>query len=278
MRIGIQLPEVEREVRWPEYLAMAKAAEEVGFESVGIGDHLLYDGPERAPWEVWTLMSAVAAATERVRIGPLVACAGFPPPAVVAKMASTIDEISQGRFVLGLGSGWNRREFDAFGIPFDKRVSRFEEAFAIIGGLLRGERVTLDGTYHRADDAVLLPKPARRTPIMIGSNGKRMLSIALPHVQAWNTWWDDYHNDPEGLAKLIEEIGIPKTVSRSVCMLVQLDGMPVERRPEGMKAVEQSRFAEHIRELGEAGADEVIVVASPITERAIRTLGRLLPR
>jgi probable F420-dependent oxidoreductase len=276
MRIGIQLPEVEREVRWPEYLAMAKAAEEVGFESVWIGDHLLYEDPERAPWEVWTLMSAVAAATERVRIGPLVACAGFHPPAVLAKMASTIDEISGGRFVLGLGSGWNRREFDAFGIPYDKRVSRFEEAFAIIRRLLAGERVTLDGTFHKADDVVLLPKPARRTPLMIGSNGPRMLSIALPHVDAWNTWWDDYGNTPEGLAELIERIGIPKTVERSACMLAQLDGMPVERTTN-VPAVEQGRFAEHLEELREAGADEVIVVASPISERAIRTLGELLP-
>jgi alkanesulfonate monooxygenase SsuD/methylene tetrahydromethanopterin reductase-like flavin-dependent oxidoreductase (luciferase family) len=278
MKIGIQLPEVEREVRWPEYLAMAKAAEEVGFESVWIGDHLLYDEPERAPWEAWTLLSAVAAATSTVRLGPLVACAGFHPPAVLAKMASTIDEVSGGRFVLGIGSGWNRREFDAFGIPYDKKVSRFEEAFAIISGLLRGERVTLDGTFHSADDVVLLPKPARRTPIMIGSNGKRMLSIALPHAQAWNTWWDDYGNEPEGLAKLIEQIGIPKETTRSVCMLVQLDGETVERRPEGMHAVAPSRFAAHIQELGEAGADEVIVVASPITERSIRTLGELLPR
>src|SRR3954466_7598732 len=278
MKIGIQLPEVEREVRWPEYLAMAQAAEEVGFESLWLGDHLLYDGPERAPWESWTSLSALAAVTSTVRLGPLVARARLHPPGVMGKMASTIDEISQGRFVLGIGSGWNRREFDAFGIPYDRRVSRFEEAFAIIRGLLRGERVSLGGTYHSADDVVLLPKPARRTPIMIGSNGKRMLSIALPHVQAWNTWWDDYGNEPEGLAKLIEAIGIPSTVTRSACMLVQLDGLPVERRPEGMDAVEQSRFAEHIRELGEAGADEVIVVASPITERAIRTLGRLLPR
>ena len=278
MKIGIQLPEVEREVRWPEYLAMAKAAEEVGFESVWLGDHLIYDGPERAPWEAWTLLSALAAATSTVRLGPLVACAGFHPPAVLAKMASTIDEVSGGRFVLGIGSGWNRREFDAFGIPYDQRVSRFEEAFAIISGLLRGERVTLEGTFHKADDVVLLPTPARQTPIMIGSNGKRMLGIALPYAQAWNTWWDDYHNEPEGLAKLIEQIGIPKETTRSACMLVQLDGQPVERRPEGMDAVQQSRFAAHIAELGEAGADEVIVVASPITERSIRTLGEILPR
>ena len=143
MRVGIQLPEVERDVRWPEYLAMARAAEEVGFDSIWIGDHLLYDDPERGPWEAFTLLSALAAVTERVRLGPLVACAGFHAPGVLAKMAATIDEVSQGRFVLGLGAGWNRREFDAFGIPYDKRVSRFEEAFTIIRGLLAGERVTL---------------------------------------------------------------------------------------------------------------------------------------
>src|SRR3954463_1866533 len=153
MRIGIQLPEVEREVRWPEYLVMARAAEDAGFDSVWLRDHLLYDAPERAPWEAWTLLSALAAATSTVRLGPLVACAGFHPPAVLAKMASTVDEVSGGgfvlgnsggRFVLGIGSGWNRREFDAFGIPYDRRVSRFEEAFVIISGLLRGERVSLD--------------------------------------------------------------------------------------------------------------------------------------
>jgi probable F420-dependent oxidoreductase len=275
MRVGIQLPEVEREVRWPEYVAMAKAAEESGFESIWIGDHLLYDGPERAPWEAWTLLSALAAATSTVRLGPLVACAGFHPPAVLAKMAATIDEVSQGRFVLGIGSGWNRREFDAFGIPYDKRVSRFEEAFAIISGLLRSERVTFEGTYHRADDVVLLPKPARRTPIMIGSNGPRMLSIALPHADAWNTWWEDYGNTPEGLAKLIDQIGIPRETTRSACVLVALEGAG-ERDDKGVRPVEPARLSAHVAELREAGADEVIVVADPITERSIRTLGELL--
>jgi alkanesulfonate monooxygenase SsuD/methylene tetrahydromethanopterin reductase-like flavin-dependent oxidoreductase (luciferase family) len=274
MRVGIQLPEVEREVRWPEYLAMAKAAEEVGFDSIWVGDHLLYDGPERGPWEVWTLMSALAAATERVTIGPLVACAGFHPPGLIAKMAATIDEVSGGRFVLGLGSGWNRREFDAFGIPYDKRVSRFAEAFTIIRTLLAGERVTLDGQFHRADDAVLLPTPARAVPLMIGSNGPRMLSIAAEHCTSWNTWWEDYGNTPEGFAAL--QAKIPPHLERSACMLVQLDGQPVERKTD-VPAVPEAGFADAIRALGEAGADEVIVVASPITERSIRTLGAALP-
>jgi len=273
MRVGIQLPEVERDVRWPEYLAMARAAEEVGFDSIWLGDHLLYDNPERGPWEVWTLMSALAAATTRVTLGPLVACAGFHPPGLIAKMAATIDEISGGRFVLGLGAGWNRREFDAFGIPYDRRVSRFEEAFAIIRGLLAGERVTFDGTFHRADDVVLLPEPARPVPLMIGSNGPRMLSIAAAHCQSWNTWWLDYGNTAEGFAELQERI--PPHLERSACMLVQLDGQPVEREPQ-VPAVPEARFPDALRDLGEAGADEVIVVASPITERSIRALGEAL--
>src|SRR4051812_50148173 len=96
MRVGIQLPEVEREVRWPEYLSMARAAEEVGFDSVWLGDHLIYDQPDRGPWEVWTQMAALAAATARGTIGPLGACAGLPPPGLVAKMAAAIARTSPG--------------------------------------------------------------------------------------------------------------------------------------------------------------------------------------
>ena len=234
MRIGIQLPEVERDVRWPEYVAMARAAEAGGFDSIWLGDHLLYRGdgkPERGPWEAWTLLAALAAATGRVRLGPLVACAGFHPPGLIAKMAATIDEVSGGRFVLGLGAGWNEREFRAFGIPYDHRVSRFEEAFAIVRGLLGGERVTLAGRFWQADDAVLLPSPARRVPLMIGSNGPRVLGIALPHADAWNTWWADYGNSAEGFAALNARISAaardsgraPEEVERSACVLVALD-------------------------------------------------------
>jgi alkanesulfonate monooxygenase SsuD/methylene tetrahydromethanopterin reductase-like flavin-dependent oxidoreductase (luciferase family) len=233
-RIGVQLPEVEREVRWPEYVAMATAAEECGFDAIYVGDHLLYRGdgrPERAPWEAWTLLAALAAVTERVDLGPLVACAAFHPPAVLAKMAATLTEVSAGRFVLGLGAGWNDTEFRAFGIPFDRRVSRFAEAFPIISGLLRGERVTLDGTYVSAEDAVLLPPAQHRTRLMIGSNGPRMLSIALPQADAWNTWYEDYGNTAEGFAALNDKISeaataagrAPSDVLRSACALVVLD-------------------------------------------------------
>src|SRR5207253_2210090 len=190
LRVGIQLPEVEREVRWPEVVAIARAAEEAGFDSIWLGDHLLYraDGrPERGPWDVWTQLAALAAVTERVEVGPLVACTAFHPPGILARMAASVDEVSGGRLVLGIGAGWNEVEFRAFGIPYDRRVTRFEEAFEIVRRLLAGERVTFSGSFYSVEDAVLLPPPARRVPMMLGAHGERMLAAGLPHVDAWNT-------------------------------------------------------------------------------------------
>ena len=290
LRIGIQLPEVERDVRWPEYVAMARAAEASGFDSMWLGDHLLYRGdgrPERGPWEAWTLLSALAAVTERIGLGPLVACLAFHSPGLIAKMAATVDEVSGGRFVLGVGAGWNEPEFRAFGIPFDHRVSTFEESFEIVRRLLAGERVSLSGRFRRADDAVLLPKPARRPPIMVGSAGRRVLSIALPHVDAWNTWYDNYGNTPEGFAALnakvrdaAAEVGRrQEDVERSACVLVVLDRAAGDRPlPEEITPLEgpPERIAAGLRDLAEAGADEAILVVSPITEGSIRSLAEVL--
>jgi len=291
VRLGIQLPEVEREVRWPEYAAMAQAAESVGFDSIWVGDHLLYRGdgrPERAPWEAFTLLSSLAAVTDRVQLGPLVACAGFHPPAIIAKMASTVDEISGGRFVLGLGAGWNRTEFDAFGIPFDHRVDRFEEAWTIIRELVAGQRSTFGGTHWSSGDAVLLPRRAGggSIPLMVGSNGARVLEITLPHAHAWNTWFTEIGNTAEGFTEqsarvdaIAERIGRdPSTIDRSACVLVRLgnDGDGGER-PHDPAAPAITGSAEQIasvlREFAEAGADELILVADPITEASIRSLG-----
>jgi probable F420-dependent oxidoreductase len=290
LRIGVQLPEAEREVRWPEYLAMARAAEEVGFDSIWVGDHLLYRGEgqrERGPWEAWTLLGALAAATERVELGPLVACTAFHPPGLIAKMAATLAEVSGGRFVLGLGAGWNEEEFRAFGLPFDHRVSRFEESFAIIRKLLAGERVTLAGRHWQAEDAVLLPAPTMRPPLMVGSNGPRMLAITLPHVEVWNTWYEDFGNSAEGFAALNARISDaaqaagrdPAQIQRSACVLVALDGAAGERptTPEVPPLTGSSeQLAARLHELGEAGADEVILVVDPISERSIRQLGEVV--
>jgi probable F420-dependent oxidoreductase len=288
LRVGIQLPEVEREVRWPEVAAMARAAEEAGFDSVWLGDHLLYRGdgrPERGPWDVWTQLAALAAATSRVRLGPLVACTAFHPPGLLARMAGSVDEVSGGRLVLGIGAGWNQAEFDAFGIPYDRRVSRFEEAFGIVRRLLAGERVTFSGRFHAVEDAVLLPPPRRRVPLMVGTTGERMLSITLPHVDAWNTWFDEFGNDPARFSELNAQIDRaaeragrdPQEVERSACLLVTVDPSSQERPPlPDAPALPVDALRSALRTLAEAGADEAILVASPITEASIQELGAAL--
>jgi alkanesulfonate monooxygenase SsuD/methylene tetrahydromethanopterin reductase-like flavin-dependent oxidoreductase (luciferase family) len=266
MEIGVQLPEVEREVRWPELLEIARLVEARGFDSLWLGDHMLYRGDgraERGPWDVWTTLAALAAETERVKLGPLVAATAFHEPGLIARMAAAIDEISGGRFVLGLGTGWNETEFDAFGIPFDRKVSRFEEAFEIIRRLLAGERVTFAGTFYTLRDAVLLPPPARLVPLMVGGHGPRLLAVTLPHVDAWNTWYAPYGNTVEGFAELSAGIGVRK----SACVLVTVDGGRGERPADNPVAVEQLRG--HLDALAAAGADEAILVLDPIDAGAV---------
>ena len=189
-------------------------------------------------------MAALAAATERVTIGPLVACLGFHPPATVAKMAATIDEVSGGRFTLGVGAGWNEREFHAFGIPYDHRVSRFAEAFEIVRRLLDGERTTLDGRHWQADDAVLLPPPQRRIP-----DGRvQRAAHAGSHAavgRAWNTWWEDYGNTAEAFASTRASprrrpTPRPGAIRRSACALVALDA-PRERPRPPPRPADRSR-------------------------------------
>ncbi len=286
LRVGVQLPEVEREVRWAEYASMARAAEEVGFDSIWVGDHYLYrdDGrPERGPWEAWTLLAGLATVTERVTLGPLVACLNFHLPAVLAKTAATVDELSGGRLVLALGAGWNRMEFDAFGIPYDHRASRFEDGFEIVRRLLDGERVTFEGRFHRTRDAVLLPRPARRPPMMVGSTGARVLAATLPTVDVWNTWYDWYGNTAEGFGSKVQEIDDacdragrdPATLERSACVLVRL-GDTAERPDEaGVTPLHgpPNAIGAGLKEIAAAGADELILVVDPITEGSIRALG-----
>ena len=152
--------------------AVAETAEGCGLDSVWIADHLLaemQDGTVHGMHDAWTLLSAVAAVTTRVELGPLVLCSSFRDPGVVAKMAATLDEVSDGRLVLGLGAGWHDPEYEAFGFPTDHRVSRFAEALEIIVRLLRGERVSFDGAVLQplrgraaAGSEALHPDPGRR--------------------------------------------------------------------------------------------------------------------
>src|SRR4051794_34613948 len=264
---------------------MARAAEDCGYDSLWVGDHLLYRGDdrgERGPWDCWATLAWLAGITERVTLGPLVACTAFHPPGILARQAAAVDELSGRRLVAALGAGWNQEEFRAFGLPFDHHVSRFEEAFTIVRRLLAGERVTFDGRFHSVHDAVLLPPPGRRPKLMIGANKPRMLAIALPHVDAWNTWFTHYGNTAEGFAEHnayvsgeAERAGRdPGELERSACVLVEVDG--AGERPRDVEAVRLDDLKAHLSALAEAGADEAILVLDPITEDSVRRVASTL--
>jgi alkanesulfonate monooxygenase SsuD/methylene tetrahydromethanopterin reductase-like flavin-dependent oxidoreductase (luciferase family) len=295
-RVGVQLPEVEREVPWREMVTMAKAAERVGFDSIWLGDHLLYDLPNgevRGPWEVWTALAALASVTERVELGPLVASTSFHAPAMLAKFAATVDAVSDGRLILGLGAGWNQREYTAFGFAYDKRVSRFEEAFTIIRELVRTGRSNVRGTYYDVVDCVLDPGPVRPggPPLMLGSVSPRMMRIGLPHVDAWNVWWSDYGNDAEGFAALrtrvedaAEQAGrTAGEVEATAAVLVQLPGgagrlMGETYNDRAVRPVPVAGLAEHLHAMADAGAAHLQLVLDPITVESIETAGDALRR
>jgi alkanesulfonate monooxygenase SsuD/methylene tetrahydromethanopterin reductase-like flavin-dependent oxidoreductase (luciferase family) len=295
LRIGVQLPEIERHVPWPELISMARAAEAVGFDSIWLGDHLLYElagGVHRGPWEVYTSVAALAAVTERVQLGTLVSSLGFHEPAMIAKMSATIDAISGGRFTLGVGSGWNRREYDAFGLPFDRRVDRFEEAFGLVQRLLAGETVTHDGEFHHLDRCVIDPPSARPGGplLMVGSNSPRMLGITLPYVHQWNVWWSIFGNTPEGFAAVVTDVRertaaigrAPDDVEATACVYVQLSGgdgrvmgefAGREIRPVTGSSAE---IAAVLARFAAAGAAHVQLVVDPITGSSIESLGEVL--
>jgi len=288
-KVGVQLPEVERFVPWPEYLDLARRAEAAGFDSIWVGDHLIYDLPDgstRGPYEAWTTLAAIAAVTERVEIGPLVASTSFRAPALLAKQAATVDAISQGRLIVGLGAGWNRREFDAFGVPYDRRVSRFEEALAIIAPLLREGSTTFHGQFYDVDDCVLDPRPVREggPPIMLGSNSPRMLSIGLPVVDSWNVWWSIYDNSVERFAEIKAEVDAAMPERRyadgTAAVLVTLPGgqgrLMGDAYDASVTKVTPDDLGDHVRGMADAGATHLQLVLDPITAEAIDTVGAAL--
>lgn len=296
LRVGVQLPEVERVVRWPELRDMARIAEDVGFDSVWYGDHLLYrgvDGTARGPWEAWSILAGLAAVTERVALGPLVAATAFHSPAMLAKKAATVEDISGGRLVLGLGAGWNEAEFRAFGFPFAARVSRFEEAFTIIRTLLRHGEIDFRGRFHAAEQAVLVPRGPRPggPKLMVGSTGERMLRITLPHVDAWNVWYSRYGNTPASLEavvarveRLAAEVGRrPGEVEATAAVLVQFPGGGGRAAGDAARNAavspvrgDAAEIAAALEAFAGAGAAEVQLVLDPITRETVEACGAVL--
>ena len=292
MKVGIQLPEVEYEIAFGDLVSMARLAEQIGFDALWLGDHLLYElevGP-RGPWEVWTTLAALAASTERIELGPLVASTSFHAPAMLAKMAATVDAVSGGRLILGLGAGWNRREYTAFGFPFDNRVDRFAEAFTIIRTLLREGAVDFHGSFYDVADCVLHPRSPRPggPPLLIGSIGPRMQALTLPHVDAWNVWWSDYGNTAEGFAGVkatvdarLEAIGRGGAVAATCAVYVKLPqgtGRQMGDYPTTAAPLEGSpdEIADQLRAFEAAGADAVQLVVDPIVPASVEWLGDVL--
>ncbi len=208
MKVGLVLPMNDSDGNgasaWPRVRQLATMAESGGIDSLWVYDHLIFRFPgeaEDGTHEAWTLLAAVAAVTERADLGTIVLGTGFRPPALLAKMAATLDEVSGGRLILGLGTGWHEPEYQAFGYPFDHRAGRFEEALSIIGPLVRGERVTLKGRWHEVDDAALIPPPPRparrpgRMPILVAAKGERVLRLTARHADQWNAAWFGLPND-----------------------------------------------------------------------------------
>jgi alkanesulfonate monooxygenase SsuD/methylene tetrahydromethanopterin reductase-like flavin-dependent oxidoreductase (luciferase family) len=295
LKVGVQLPEVEYVARWSELKEMARTAEEIGLDSIWVGDHLLYrseDGDARGPWEAWTTLAAIAAVTERVEIGPLVAATSFHNPGMIAKKAAALDEISGGRLILGLGAGWNETEYSAFGFPFDRRVSRFEEAFTIIRTLLREGRCDFRGQFYTLEDCELLPRGPRPEgpPLMVGSEGERMLSITLPHVDSWNAWFRWFGNTVEGYRPLRAKIDAacvgagrdPNAVERTVALLIAFPGaadrMQGFSRPPVVEPMssDPQRVASELRAFAEEGVGHVQLVLDPITADSIAALAPAL--
>jgi alkanesulfonate monooxygenase SsuD/methylene tetrahydromethanopterin reductase-like flavin-dependent oxidoreductase (luciferase family) len=270
--------------RWSDVLALARRAEAIGFDGVSIGEHFLIRmGDETiGGWDSWSLLAGLAAATERIDLTLLVTATNFRNPALIAKMADTVDEMSDGRLVLGLGTGWLKDEFDAFGFPFDYRVSRFEEAIQVIHGLLRRGQVDLAGKYYQVRECELHPRGPRPEgpPILIGTLGPRMMRLTARYADAWDTNFRKMEQLPALQAALdgacTEEGRDPSTLARSASITVAATG---EANRFGMGAqvsgtVEE--MAAGLRAYASMGFSQVVVWLTPCTLSGIEAFAPVL--
>jgi alkanesulfonate monooxygenase SsuD/methylene tetrahydromethanopterin reductase-like flavin-dependent oxidoreductase (luciferase family) len=290
MGLGLMVPIAEGSAfggtpRFADMLAIVRAAEAVGFDIAWFADHLAMkmgdDEPVRGVWDCWTTMAGLAAATERIHLGPLVACTGYRSPGIIAKMAEGIDEIGGGRFVLGLGAGWHEYEYDAFGLPFDHRVGRFEEAIRIIQPMLRQGRADAEGHFFSARDAINRPSGPRPggPPILVGTTGPRMLRLTARWADAWNTVW---HRDASEVVPLMAAVDEacrevrrdPATLVRTAGGNIALPGYhgvrpdPIEGGPEEIAAV--------IRGFRDLGLRHFVCGLDPCTPESVEWFGRVI--
>jgi alkanesulfonate monooxygenase SsuD/methylene tetrahydromethanopterin reductase-like flavin-dependent oxidoreductase (luciferase family) len=279
--LGLMVPVSERHVfpgtpRFADVLNISQHAAGAGFEILWIADHFSFPDENglRGAWDAWTLMAALAASVPDVHIGPMVACSAYRNPGVIAKMTEMIDEISGGRFILGLGAGWQEDEYKQFGIQFEPRVSQFEEALTIIHGLLREGEADLQGKYYQANQAKNLPRGPRPhgAPILIGSSGKRMLSLLARYADAWNTGW---YGSTDGIAEKIAAVDAaceaagrdPATVVKTVAISVAMDGY-TGNRPNPIRGSVDDHL-QFLNDLKGLGLRHICVGLDPCTPESI---------
>lgn len=300
LKVGIFLPIVEGQMdgvtpRWSDIQTMAHRAEEVGFDSVWIPDHLIFRFTEitESTYECMSILAALAAATKRVEIGTLVICTGFRSPALLASMANTIDEISNGRLILGLGAGYHEAEYRAFGFPYDHRASRFEEALTIIATLLRERKIDYEGKYYSARECELRiggPRP-QGPPIMVGTTGERMLRFTAQYADLWNRYLVFNTSSASEIPPLraavdeaCAEVGRdPATLGRTASVLVDFKNNPAEppifNRPHADPTAitgTPEEMAAQLRAFADEGISHIQIWSNPRTVEGIERLGPVL--
>ena len=297
MKIGLYLPNGAGYMAggvhtWADVLTMARAAESSGFDSLWVADHMLFRFDGRAEtqgrWEAWSLLAALAAATTKVALGPLVSCMSFRNPALLAKIAETVDEISGGRLILAVGAGWHEPEYTAYGFPFDHRASRFEEGFTVLRELLKDGRSEFNGEYVSVSDCEVVPRGPRPggIPLIAGTNGPRLLRFAAAHADGWNT---DWIGSPAALKPLLDAVDAacagagrdPATFSRSACIFIDLPDArgrfphSDERQPGAMS---MEAVLGQLRAYADLGLDHVMVWLDPYTTESVSRFEEVLQR
>jgi len=298
MQLGVMVPIAEDSAfggtpRFADMAQITRTAEDVGFDAAWFADHLAFymapgnqfnmptDSEVRGIWDCWTMMAGIAAQTERIQIGSLVACTGFRNAGVIAKMTEAIDEISDGRFILGLGAGWHEFEYQMFGFPFDHRVSRFEEAIKIIHPMLRQGTANLEGTYAQARHAVNQPRGPRSSgaPILIGTSGPRMLRITARYADAWNTVW---HTSADKIAETMVAVDEAcREVDRDPATLVRTAGGNIAlpgylgKRPDPFTG-EPEAIADVLRGFRDVGIRHFVCGLDPCTPQSVEWFARVI--
>jgi len=259
---------------WTSLLDLCRHAEATGWDGLWFADHFMPNTPEMSgpTSEAWTTIAALAASVPRVRIGTLVSGNTYRHPAVLAKMAANVDQISGGRLILGLGAGWQENEHHAYGLPFytlGGRMRRLDEACQVITGLLNHDRTTLKGRYYQLENAPLEPKPVQdRLPLLIGGGGEKVtMRIAAQYADEWNVWGSpatlrhkmailDQHCRNQGRD--------PQAIKRScqALLLITDDAQAAERaraagRPMIAGTLDEVRAT--VQEYADAGVDELII-------------------